>query len=118
MRRPSVRRAALIAVPLALTAALSVPAGATPASDAAAMPASYQTDAQGRTLITQTGAPYLNAHLPVRKRVDDLLARMTLPEKIGQMTQAERGDLGDPTRVTDRMLGSVLSGGGSVPDPN
>jgi beta-glucosidase len=118
MRRPSVRRAALIAVPLALTAALSVPAGATPASDAAAVPASYQTDAQGRTLITQTGAPYLNAHLPVRKRVDDLLARMTLPEKIGQMTQAERGDLGDPTRVTDRMLGSVLSGGGSVPDPN
>jgi beta-glucosidase len=119
MRRPSVRRAALIAVPLALTAAaLAIPAGAAPATDAPAAQAAYQTDAQGRTLITRTGAPYLNAHLSVRTRVGDLLARMTLQEKIGQMTQAERGDLGDPTRVTDRMLGSVLSGGGSVPDPN
>ena len=32
-----------------------------------------------------------NPRLPVRERVADLLARMTLDEKIGQMTQAERG---------------------------
>lgn len=30
---------------------------------------------------------YKNARLPVEARVDDLLARMTLPEKIGQMMQ-------------------------------
>jgi beta-glucosidase len=62
---------------------------------------------------------YLNAHLPVEKRVDDLLARMTLVEKIGQMTQAERGAVtGDPTLVAQWNLGSVLSGGGSTPTPN
>src|SRR5262245_24031420 len=98
MRRPSVRRAAHIGVPLALAAAaLVVPTGATAATDAAG----YPTDAQGRTLIKQTGAPYQNANLPVRNRVEDLLSRMTLEEKIGQMTQTERGAVtGDPTLVS------------------
>jgi beta-glucosidase len=42
---------------------------------------------------------------------------MTLTEKIGQMTQAERGNVvkGD---VTKHALGSVLSGGGSTPAKN
>ncbi len=31
--------------------------------------------------------PYQNAALPISERVDDLLSRMTLEEKIGQMTQ-------------------------------
>ena len=31
--------------------------------------------------------PYLDPALPVAERVDDLLARMTLPEKVGQMLQ-------------------------------
>jgi beta-glucosidase len=39
--------------------------------------------------------------LPVRKRVEDLLAGMTLEEKAGQMTQAERASVpDDPTKVT------------------
>ncbi|MER5862983.1 glycoside hydrolase family 3 N-terminal domain-containing protein [Kitasatospora sp. NPDC002040] len=64
-------------------------------------------------------APYLDARRPVERRVDDLLARMTLPEKIGQMTQAERNAVdGDPARITDLKLGSLLSGGGSTPTPN
>ena len=33
---------------------------------------------------------YKNPHLPVRERVADLLSRMTLEEKVGQMTQTER----------------------------
>ncbi len=33
---------------------------------------------------------YKNSHLPVRERVADLLSRMTLEEKVGQMTQTER----------------------------
>ena len=46
-------------------------------------------------------------------------SRMTLDEKIGQMTQAERGGIdADPTQITTLGLGSVLSGGGSVPTPN
>ncbi|MEU5884257.1 glycoside hydrolase family 3 protein [Spirillospora sp. NPDC047279] len=54
---------------------------------------------------------------PVRERVEALLERMSLDEKIGQMTQAERGSLtGDD--ITRYRLGSVLSGGGSTPTPN
>ena len=34
-----------------------------------------------------TAAPYQDARQPVSKRVSDLLSRMTLQEKIGQMTQ-------------------------------
>ena len=37
-----------------------------------------------------TAAPYQDARQPVSKRVSDLLSRMTLQEKIGQMTQTER----------------------------
>ncbi|MFG2249758.1 glycoside hydrolase family 3 protein [Spirillospora sp. NPDC048823] len=64
-------------------------------------------------------APYLNQRLPVSKRVGDLLGRMTLEEKVGQMTQAERGAIdGDRDQITELALGSVLSGGGSVPADN
>jgi beta-glucosidase len=63
--------------------------------------------------------PYEDASLPVAQRVSDLLGRMTLDEKIGQMTQAERGGIDTATtKITDDHLGSVLSGGGSVPSPN
>ncbi len=44
---------------------------------------------------------------------------MTLAEKIGQMTQAERGSVDtDTSKITTDNLGSLLSGGGSVPTPN
>ena len=63
--------------------------------------------------------PYKDASLPIGQRVRDLLGRMTLEEKIGQMTQAERDDVAaDPSAITTLKLGSVLSGGGSVPAPN
>ncbi len=62
-------------------------------------------------------AAYRNPALPVEQRVDDLLARMTLAEKIGQMTQAERFAV-DAATAGQRLLGSVLSGGGSSPLPN
>ncbi|WP_346533665.1 glycoside hydrolase family 3 N-terminal domain-containing protein [Micromonospora sp. DPT] len=61
--------------------------------------------------------PYQDPTLPVATRVADLLSRMTLDEKIGQMTQAERGSA-TPTDVTTYRLGSILSGGGSAPTPN
>src|SRR3954463_8414373 len=63
--------------------------------------------------------PYEDPSLPVSQRVDDLLSRMTLAEKVGQMTQAERGSVdADTTKITADKLGSLLSGGGSVPTPN
>ena len=63
--------------------------------------------------------PYQDPSLPTAARVADLLGRMTLAEKIGQMTQAERIDIdADPSLITTNALGSVLSGGGSVPADN
>lgn len=34
---------------------------------------------------TEASAPYLNSHLPIDVRVNDLISRMTLKEKIGQL---------------------------------
>jgi beta-glucosidase len=62
-------------------------------------------------------APYKNAALPVEQRAADLLGRMSLAEKIGQMTQGERDQV-NANAAADRLLGSVLSGGGSAPRPN
>ena len=63
--------------------------------------------------------PYLDSRLSADRRVADLMRRMTLDDKIGQMTQAERGAVtGDPSQVATLRLGSVLSGGGSVPPGN
>ncbi|GAA5044601.1 beta-glucosidase [Thermocatellispora tengchongensis] len=64
------------------------------------------------------GLPYLDAKRPVGERVADLLGRMTLAEKVGQMTQAERNALRAQGDIARYALGSLLSGGGSVPTPN
>jgi beta-glucosidase len=48
-------------------------------------------------------------------QIKPLVARMTLAEKIGQMTQAELGNLDDEADVENLLLGSVLSGGGADP---
>jgi len=69
-------------------------------------------------VINAHGLPYLDSSLPIATRVQDLLSRMTLEEKIGQMTQAERGDLAHQSDITTAALGSLLSGGGSTPTPN
>ncbi|MFF1542676.1 glycoside hydrolase family 3 N-terminal domain-containing protein [Streptomyces sp. NPDC058291] len=71
-----------------------------------------------QVVVDANGLPYLDARSPVRKRVADLLSRMSLEEKAGQMTQAERGAVGEGADVTAYQLGSLLSGGGSTPTPN
>ena len=54
-----------------------------------------------------TVVPYLDAGLDVDERVEDLLGRMTLPEKVGQMLQLNaQGDLDDI--VTTTLAGSIL----------
>jgi beta-glucosidase len=65
----------------------------------------------------QPPAAYRNPALPVEARIDDLLPRMTLPEKIGQMTLIEKNSV-RPADVTAKFLGGVLSGGGGSPRPN
>jgi len=71
----------------------------------------------GARAATAATLPYQDPSLPVATRVSDLLGRMTLDEKIGQMTQAERAVV-QPSDVTTYRLGSVLSGGGSAPATN
>ncbi len=90
------------------------------------VPLSFSTTTSGATVsggatvaVVANGFPYLDAGRPVAERVADLLGRMTLAEKVGQMTQAERANVaGSPGRVASLGLGSVLSGGGSTPTPN
>ncbi|MFJ4619410.1 glycoside hydrolase family 3 N-terminal domain-containing protein [Streptomyces sp. NPDC088812] len=69
-------------------------------------------------VVDAHGLPYLDERLPVARRVADLLSRMTLAEKAGQMTQAERGALTAAGDIAAYDLGSLLSGGGSTPTPN
>ncbi|MEV6790544.1 glycoside hydrolase family 3 N-terminal domain-containing protein [Streptomyces sp. NPDC051320] len=71
-----------------------------------------------QVVIDAHGLPYLDARLPVKKRVADLLSRMSPEEKAGQMTQAERNALSSQGDIASYGLGSLLSGGGSVPTPN
>jgi beta-glucosidase len=74
---------------------------------------------QRHAAASQATLPYQNARLPVSQRIDDLLGRMTLDEKIGQMTQTERYQVyDDATPITTYKLGSILSGGGSTPAQN
>ena len=54
-----------------------------------------------------TDVAYRDPTLPVEERLDDLLGRMTLPEKVGQMLQLDaRGDLSDI--VEGKLAGSIL----------
>jgi beta-glucosidase len=60
---------------------------------------------------------YKDPTASIEARTEDLLARMSLEEKIGQMTQVEKGSL-SPQDVTRHFIGSVLSGGGAAPAEN
>ncbi len=112
LRRPLT--AALLAVGLLI--ALSASAVARTAAAAGSKPA------------------YLNAGLSVQARVSDLLRRMTLPEKIGQMVQIEQSQVTDKTSactsqsgfnlpnptceqkiLVDDHAGSILAGGSDIP---
>ena len=53
----------------------------------------------------------------IEERVRAIVAGMTLPQKVGQMTQAEIGSI-TVDEVRTYYIGSVLNGGGSWPDKN
>jgi beta-glucosidase len=75
---------------------------------------------RGVSSSASTTAPARKA--PARKslssfdpQVNQLLAQMTLEEKVGQMTQAEQDALKDVNDIEKYFLGSLLSGGNSDP---
>ncbi|KAL3325125.1 hypothetical protein AABB24_038965 [Solanum stoloniferum] len=69
------------------------------------------------TVVAEGGyMKYKDPKQPLGVRIKDLLKRMTLEEKIGQMTQIER-TVATADVLKQNFIGSVLSGGGSVPAP-
>ncbi len=66
-------------------------------------------------LSAQTTTPvYLDSTKPVETRVEDLLSRMTLEEKIGQIMQVDHtGIINNKSDITKYFIGSILSGGDS-----
>jgi beta-glucosidase len=86
---------------------------------ATTVPAALTSDAWLAT--TAPAAPmsdtplYKDASQPVEKRVEDLLVRMTLDEKIGQMIQIEHPYI-QPADVNKYFMGSVLTGGNGLDD--
>jgi beta-glucosidase len=74
---------------------------------------------ESSAVATQSLGPvmYTDPSQPVEKRLEDLLARMSLDEKIGQMTQVEKNSI-RPGDITKYYIGSILSGGGGSPEQN
>ena len=68
--------------------------------------------------LADAPALYRDASQPVEARIEDLLARMTLEEKVGQMTLIERASVQKPEDVAQYQLGALLSGAGDAPQPN
>lgn len=94
-----------------------------PAPSATIAPDTATTEAITPTEVVPTIEPspssvpipaYLNPDLPTAERVADLLGRMSLEEKIGQMTLVEKNSI-QPTAVTTYLIGGILSGGGGYP---
>jgi len=83
------------------------------AVDTSSNESSASTEANATTLQLPL---YKDPNQPVEVRVEDLLARMTLDEKIGQMTQCVSSV--SPSNVASYYIGSVLSGGGDDPGGN
>jgi len=98
--------AAAVALMLVVAmSALAITRTATPASAAAS------GAANGAGSAAASRPAYMNARLPVQARVADLLSRMTLAEKVGQMDQIEA------TQVTDTTNACTSTGGFNLPNP-
>lgn len=67
-------------------------------------------------LETEDMMKYKNPNESIDIRVEDLISRMTLEEKIGQMLQIERKYASDNV-LNKYFIGSVMSEGGSTPAP-
>lgn len=50
----------------------------------------------------------------IEARIDEIMSRMTLKQKVGQMIQAERNFI-TPEQAAEHHIGSILNGGGSWP---
>ena len=61
-------------------------------------------------VLTETELPGQQLFLDADARVDTLLSKMTLEEKVGQMTQVDQDFLASKSDISDYLMGSLLSG--------
>ena len=64
----------------------------------------------GVSLVKAQQLPYQNPSLPVEERVNDLLLRMTLNEKIAQIRHLHSWDVFDGQDLNDKKLDKMCSG--------
>ncbi|MEM9487821.1 MAG: glycoside hydrolase family 3 N-terminal domain-containing protein [Myxococcota bacterium] len=87
-------------------------------SDAGAGPDTMESDAGSEPTAVW---PEVQSAIPIDPEIEtavaELLAQMTLEQKVGQMMQAEIQAI-TPEQVKEFHIGSVLNGGGSWPDQN
>ncbi len=101
---------------LVLCVLLAVSLTACEKAPVAAEPSSAQTpNTESSAAAADSPEVYLDASASTQERVADLLKRMSLEDKAGQMVQGEQYPVCDAD-MKELGLGSVLSGGGSVPD--
>lgn len=62
--------------------------------------------------------PYMDASLDLDARVEDLIGRMSLDEKMGQMCQRSVSGFQPLSDLSTYHIGSLLSGGGEAPANN
>jgi beta-glucosidase len=74
-----------------------------------------EVSAEEALLPVDENALFKQADAPIPDRVDDLLAHMTLAEKIGQMTLVEKNSI-RKNDITNLHIGGLLSGGGGYPE--
>lgn len=73
---------------------------------------------QQTNILAQTPI-YLDPKAAIDKRVEDLIGRMTIDEKIGQMMQVDNTAVqNSPNAIATYFMGSVLSGGDSKTGDN
>lgn len=102
---------------LALAACREAPDAAPAKPAAAAVSAGEEVTRAG--LVQPENWPLQQPAMPhdpdTERRVEDLMARMTLEEKVGQVIQADIDSV-TPDQVREYNLGSVLNGGSSAPN--
>ncbi|MBN1409809.1 MAG: glycoside hydrolase family 3 C-terminal domain-containing protein [Spirochaetales bacterium] len=76
----------------------------------------FITGCNGEEGTAYPDAIFRNPEYSAEERTEDLLSKMSLDEKIGQMTQAENSVLFDNKNdIRKYYIGSILSGGGAGP---
>ena len=78
-----------------------------------------ETSEKSTSLVNPTDWPSIKA-LPldpaIEKKIDEILPKLSLEQKVGQVIQGDSGSI-TPEEVKKYRLGSILSGGNSAPGP-